>query len=311
MMPDAPAPPAFVIENDSVPKGEFLMREVETPEGPRRYKLYVPARYNKSRPAPLLVVLHGCTQDPDDIARGTRFNSLADESTFLVAYPEQPQKANGLKCWNWFDVAHQRRGKGEPALVAAIAQRVMNDYSVDARRVFIAGVSAGGAMALTTAYAYPEVFAAAGIHSGIAYGAVTSIADALTAMHSGAPNPAALSEAVIKGMGSRRHFPAIVFQGGADKSVNVVNASQVVAQLAESYGPRPLMKLSETSGEGAYGYHFTRKVYGNGRPLVEQWIVTELGHAWSGGSKDGTYTDPGGPDASREMLRFFLEHPRN
>lgn len=306
----ADAPPAIAIVADSTIDDHFLTREIETADGPRMYKLYVPKRYDKSRPAPLLVVLHGCTQNPDDIARGTRFNSLAEEKGFLVAYPEQPQKYNGLKCWNWFDASHQVRDRGEPQLIASITQRVMNDYSIDARRVYIAGVSAGGAMALNVAYAYPELFAAAGIHSGIAYGSATSIANALSAMHSGAQDPASLSAAVTKALGSARHFPAIVFQGKADKSVNFVNAEQIVSQLIALYQPTPLTRLPEKSGE-AGTYHYVRRLYGTGKPMVEEWVVDELGHAWSGGSKDGTYTDTNGPDASREMIRFFLEHPRS
>lgn len=308
MITDMPAPALSVV--DSATDDRFLSRVIETSDGPRSYKLYVPSRYDKSRPAPLLVVLHGCTQNPDDIARGTRFNELAEQSGMIVAYPEQPQKYNGLKCWNWFDPAHQTRGKGEPALIASIAERVMNDYSVDARRVFIAGLSAGGAMALTTAYAYPELFAAAGIHSGIAYAAVASVGDAMTAMRTGAPDPSALPAAVVRGMGSARHFPAIVFQGKADKSVNYVNSSQIVSQLAGSWKPSPLSKIGESSAENS-GYHSTTRLYGNGKAVIEEWVVDELGHAWSGGSKDGTYTDPKGPDASREMIRFFLQHPRS
>lgn len=304
MMPDVPP---MIVEADSI--GEFVVREIETPDGPRRYKLFIPKGYDKARPAPLLVVLHGCTQDPDDIAKGTRFNEIAGGTGFLVAYPEQPQKYNGLKCWNWFDAAHQARDKGEPALIASITRRVMSDYAVDSKRVYIAGLSAGGAMAVITAYAYPELFAAAGIHSGIAYGSVTSIANALTAMHSGASDPASLGLAVTKGFGSARHFSAIVFQGKADKSVNFINSSQIVSQLMESYAPEHLRQLSDTSGEVA-GYHFSKKTYGKDKPLIEEWIVDELGHAWSGGSKDGTYTDASGPDASKEMIRFFLEHPR-
>ena len=303
-------PPSTVAVADSAADQRFLSRVIETADGPRAYKLYVPSRYDKSRPAPLLVVLHGCTQNPDDIARGTRFNEIAEQSGMLVAYPEQPQKYNGLKCWNWFDSAHQTRGKGEPALIASIAQRVMNDYSVDARRVFIAGISAGGAMALTVAYAYPELFAAAGIHSGIAYGAVTNVAGAMVAMKSGAPEPASLSAAVVRGMGSARHFPAIVFQGKADKSVNFVNSAQIVSQLAESWKPSPLARIGESSGDNS-GYRVTTRMYGNGKALIEEWLVDELGHAWSGGSKNGTYTDEKGPDASREMIRFFLQHPRS
>lgn len=312
MMADNPPPAPAVIADFKAPaNGEFLMREIATPDGPRRFKLYVPSSYDKARPAPLLVILHGCTQDPDDIARGTRFNAIAEEKGMLVVYPEQPQKANGLKCWNWFDAAHQKRDLGEPGLIADITRRVLTEYSVDARRVFIAGVSAGGAMALTVAYAYPEMFAAAGIHSGIAYGAATSIADAMKAMGAGAADPAALPAMVETGMGSRRYFPAIVFQGAADKSVKVVNSSHVVSQLSESHRAGGLKKIGETTGTTDGGYHFTKRTWGNGRPVIEEWIVDELGHAWSGGSSDGTYADPKGPDAAREMVRFFLEHPRN
>ena len=306
MMTDMPPDIAAVAE--SAGAGEFLSRQIETADGPRMYKLFIPSGYDKRRPAPLLVVLHGCTQDPDDIARGTRFNTLAQQRGFLVAYPEQPQKYNGLKCWNWFDAGHQVRGKGEPALIASITQRVMADYSVESKRVFVAGVSAGGAMALTTAYAYPELFAAAGIHSGIAYGSANSIANALTAMRSGAADPSTLTTVVANAMGSSRSFPAIVFQGKADKSVNVVNAAQIVSQLSQSFVP-PLTKFVETTGE-ANGYHYKRRTVGSDKVYVEEWIIDELGHAWSGGSKDGTYADPSGPDASSEMIRFFLEHPR-
>lgn len=165
-------------------------------------------------------------------------------------------------------------------------------------------------MALTVAYAYPELFAAAGIHSGIAYGAVGTIAEAVTAMHAGAPIPSQLSEQVIRGMGSRRSFPAIVFQGGADKSVAAINADQVVSQLTGLF-EYPLTKLSESSAIAPGDYHVTKRTYGKGRALLEEWIVDELAHAWSGGSKDGTYTDVNGPDATREMVRFFFEHPRS
>ena len=309
MTPDLPANVAAVVEQDSATSTQFFEREIDTKDGPRRYKIFVPKSYDRKKPIPLIVVLHGCTQDPDDVARGTRFNEMAEANGFVVAYPEQPQKYNGLKCWNWFDQAHQKRDAGEPALIASITQRVINDYSIDARRVYIVGLSAGGAMALTVAYAYPELFAAAGIHSGIAYGAVGSVAEAVTAMHAGAPIPSGLAARVVSGMGSRRSFPAIVFQGRSDKSVNVINADQIVSQLAESFDPR-VAKLSEESGESAAGYHYTRRIYGNGRAMIEEWIVDELGHAWSGGSKEGTYTDPDGPDAGKEMVRFFLEHPR-
>jgi poly(hydroxyalkanoate) depolymerase family esterase len=309
-MTDTPPPPAIVTESARPAEGEFLTREIESADGVRRYKIYVPSSYDKTKPLPLIVVLHGCTQDPDDIARGTRFNTLAEERGFLVAYPEQPQRANGLKCWNWFDAAHQKRGQGEPALIAAITQRVIGDYSVDQKRVFIAGLSAGGAMALIAAYAYPEIFHAAGIHSGVAYAAATSLADALAVMHGGARDPAALPRAVVSAMGASPRLPAIIFQGRADKSVDVINSSQIVSQLTSARTPTSVALMTEAKATGPEGYHYSRKIYGNGGPVIEEWIVDELGHAWSGGSKEGTYTDPRGPDATREMVRFFFQTPR-
>lgn len=308
-MSDTP-PPVAAVAAEAQTAGEFTFREVTTADGPRRYKLFIPATYDKSRRAPLLIVLHGCTQDPDDVARGTQFNSLAGAKGVLVAYPEQPQNANGLKCWNWFDPAHQQRDNGEPALIAAIARTVITEYSIDTRQVYVAGLSAGGAMALTVAYAYPELFAAAGIHSGVAYGAAGSIGEALKAMATGASNPDSLASAVVKAMGRGRAFPAIVFQGASDKSVKLVNAGQVVSQLSELHAAGGLKKGSPSTGFTQDGYHYSRTTYGKGKPSIEEWIVDELGHAWSGGSSEGTYTDPKGPSASREMLRFFLEHPR-
>lgn len=308
-MPDTP-PPIPAVAAPAQTAGEFTFREVTTADGPRRYKLFIPVSYDKSRRAPLLIVLHGCTQDPDDVARGTEFNSLAGAKGMLVAYPEQPQKANGLKCWNWFDPAHQQRDRGEPALIAAITRAVIDEHSIDTRRVYIAGLSAGAAMALTVAYAYPEIYAAAGIHSGIAYGVAGSIGEAIKAMASGASHPDSLASTVVKGMGSRRSFPAIVFQGGADKSIRPVNAGQVVSQLSELHLPGGLKKGLPSTGVAEGGYHYSRTTYGKGKPSIEEWIVDELGHAWSGGSAEGTYTDPKGPVASREMLRFFLGHQR-
>lgn len=307
-----PTPPAAIVElklSDST----FTWHQIETADGPRRFMLYVPSGHDGKKRAPLLVVLHGCTQDPENIARGTRFNQLAEERKMLVAYPEQPQKSNSLKCWNWFDQSHQLRDKGEPALIANITRKVMADYKIDTKRVFIAGVSAGGAMALITSYSYPEIFAAAGIHSGIAYGAATTIADALRAMIAGAQDSSTLGALVTKAIASPKSFPAIVFQGEVDKSVKALNSHQIVSQLG-ALSAGGLKQLADTAAVTPQGYHYTRRIYGagkKGKPVVEEWTVAELGHAWSGGSTEGTYTDPKGPDAGREMIRFFMEHPRH
>ncbi len=306
-MVDVSSPPA-AIATDSLP-GQFVTKEISTPAGSRRYKLYIPASYDGKKAVPLVVVLHGCTQDPDNVARGTRFNVAAEKSQVLVAYPEQPAAANGLKCWNWFDAAHQKRDAGEPALIAAITRQVMTDMRVDLHRVYIVGLSAGAAMALTVSYAYPDIYAAAGLHSGIAYGVATSTPEAIRRMGVGATDPADFAGAVGRAFGTNRAIPTIVFQGKSDKTVNPANADNIVTQLLGGFDESVANARSEEAGTTTGSYHFSRKSYG--KPVVvEEWIVDELGHAWSGGSAEGTYTDARGPDATGEIMRFLLQHRR-
>jgi poly(hydroxyalkanoate) depolymerase family esterase len=293
--------------------GSFITRVLSTAAGERRYKIYIPGSYNGSAPFPLVVMLHGCTQDPDDFARGTRMNELAEVKSVLLVYPEQPASANPRKCWNWYEPAQQKRDEGEPALIAAITRQVMQDYRVDAKRVYVAGISAGAAMAVTTALSYPELFAAVASHSGIAYGAASNVTEALAAMQGRANGDSTLLSRGVKAMGTRaRAMPAIVFQGASDHVVQPENAKQIVAQFqavqSTAKGPHGLDRPVE-NGETPGGYHFTRAVHGTGDTTIEVWLVDELGHAWSGGSADGTFTDSRGPDATKEILRFFLEHP--
>jgi poly(hydroxyalkanoate) depolymerase family esterase len=263
--------------------------------GSRRYKLYVPGRY-RGEPLPLVVMLHGCTQSPDDFAAGTRMNEHAEEQMFLVAYPEQPQSANPGRCWNWFDGRDQRRGHGEPSLIAGITRRIMRDFPVETGRVYIAGLSAGGAAAAIMAAAYPDLYAAIGVHSGLACGAARDLPSAVAAMRDGGA-PAGASSAA-----ARTVVPTIVFHGDRDTTVNPVNGDQVIAQAT------PATSL-ETIVERGTGYVRTSRVDGTGRSMLEHWSLHGVGHAWSGGSPNGSYTDPRGPDASREMIRFFLQHP--
>jgi poly(hydroxyalkanoate) depolymerase family esterase len=298
----------------SAETGQFIMREISTEHGTRRYKLYIPSGYDGSKTFSLVVMLHGCTQDPDDIARGTRFNESAEEKEVFVAYPEQPESANLRKCWNWYEPAHQKRDEGEPALIASITRRVMQDYRVDPQRVYVAGVSAGAAMAVTVALTYPDLYAAVGSHSGLPYGAAATVMEALAAMQ-GKNSGADVLAAKAKGaMGTRaRSMPAIVFQGGSDHVVNATNAVQLVAQLSSIQGVPSSDKAMSTMGEkveSSNGYQYTHSLHGSGETAIELWVVEELGHAWSGGSPAGTFTDAKGPSATTEMLRFFLAHPR-
>jgi poly(hydroxyalkanoate) depolymerase family esterase len=283
----------------SIPDGaRFEERAFANQAGSRAYKLYVPSGYT-GQPLPLVVMLHGCTQSPDDFAAGTRMNELAEEQTFLVAYPEQLQSANASKCWNWFSTNDQQRDQGEPSLIAGITRRIMSDFPIISGRVFIAGLSAGGAAAAIMGSTYPDLYAAIGVHSGLACGAARDLPSAFTAMRQGGPSSRKVP---------RQGVPTIVFHGDRDATVNPINAAQIIDQSKAAAN----LQTTVSKGKSAGGLSYTRVVQSDqsGRPILEQWTLHGAGHAWSGGSAAGSYTEPRGPDASREMLRFFLQQGR-
>ncbi|MGJ7511757.1 extracellular catalytic domain type 1 short-chain-length polyhydroxyalkanoate depolymerase [Variovorax sp. GT1P44] len=263
------------------------------------YKLFVPAK-GAGTPRPLLLMLHGCTQHPEDFAAGTQMNRLAREHGFLVLYPAQTQHANSSKCWNWFKSQHQQRDRGEPALLAALTQSVIAGQAVDPTRVYVAGLSAGGAMADILGRTHPDLFAAVGVHSGLPSGSASDLMSALAAMNSGH----------TKGATPGPTPPTIVFHGDADATVHPRNGDQVVAAVLAGRADGVAPNVQEASGTSARGRAFTRRTYGGaeGHPVIEHWVLHGAGHAWAGGSPQGSYTDPSGPDASAEMLRFFLLH---
>ncbi|WP_127088278.1 alpha/beta hydrolase family esterase [Aquabacter cavernae] len=286
----------------AIPDGaRFEDRIFVNEAGSRAYKLYVPSVL-RDEALPLIVMLHGCTQSPDDFATGTRMNEVAEEFGFFVAYPEQSKSANASKCWNWFNGTDQRRGRGEPSLIAGIAREVMHDFPVREGQVYVAGMSAGGAAAAIMGEAYPDLFAAVGVHSGLACGLASDVATAFGAMRDGG------STSGSSRRGAGRIPPTIVFHGDKDGTVNPVNADQVIARAKAD------AKLTSIANHGTArgGMRFTRTVTMNevGDPVLEQWTLHGAGHAWSGGNSAGSYTDPSGPDASREMARFFLQQAR-
>jgi poly(hydroxyalkanoate) depolymerase family esterase len=259
--------------------------------GTRDYKLYVPDSC-RGEPVPLVVMLHGCTQDADDFAAGTQMNSLAERHRFIVVYPVQPKRANASKCWNWFKPAEQRQGAGEPSLIAGITREVMAAHDIDPARVYVAGLSAGGAMAAIMVRTYPELFAAAGVHSGLPAGVAHDLPSALAAMKGGK------DKGFVADSPKR---PLIVFHGDADATVHLSNCSRLVEGFRELDAVQ-----SPTAGQRACT---VRRFMSSDGIKAEAWIVHGAPHAWAGGSAQGSYTDPAGPDASGEMVRFFLEHP--
>jgi poly(hydroxyalkanoate) depolymerase family esterase len=281
--------------------GEFVARSFSDAAGARDYKLYIPAGAGRQRP--LVVMLHGCKQSPDDFAAGTAMNALAEADGVFVAYPGQSSRANGHKCWNWFEPRDQGREGGEAGIIAGITRAVIAEHGIDPRRVYIAGLSAGAAAAANVAQAYPDLYAAVGIHSGLAAGCARDLSSAMMAMNMGAPGSTPPSGFGASPEGLR--LPTIVFHGDGDTTVHPRNGEQVLAQ-AGADGLRALDAQGEPVGPGGLAYSRTRFADAAGRVRIESWRVHGLAHAWSGGDPAGSYTDPRGPDASRAMLDFFL-----
>ena len=291
--------------------GQFIDGSHTNPAGTRPFKLYIPS----GAPAglrPMVVMLHGCKQNPGDFAAGTRMNEHAQALGWYVLYPGQQPAANQMNCWNWFQEADQHRGRGEPSIIADMTCRVIAEHDIDPNRVYVAGLSAGGAMSAIMATTYPEIYAAAGIHSGLPHAAANDLVSALMAMKKGpstnAGAPARTERVVV---------PTIVFHGDRDTTVHPSNGEEVIAQARfSSSQSAAAMAGGQTDAEQgvvAGGHTYTRRTHRDalGRCDAEHWIVHGAGHAWSGGSRKGSYTDPLGPDASAEMVRFFAEHPQS
>ena len=292
---------ARVIPDDAAPVApssqdveQFIAGRFAHRAGTRDYKLFIPTPRDDT-PRSLIVMLHGCTQNADDFAKGTRMNVLGAAHNALVLYPEQTRQANAQGCWNWFKHNHQERGRGEPALLADMARHIAQSHGVDPARVYVAGLSAGGAMAAILASTYPDVFAAAGVHSGLPAGAARDLPGALAAMQGQRGGGAATQ--------SGSNVRMIVFHGDADTVVHPSNGERVAQSHAGNAA-----SVDEERSIQVGTRSCTRRLHkdAQGQVLTEQWLVHGAGHAWSGGNPAGSYADQRGPDASAEMVRFFL-----
>lgn len=285
-----------------IPDGaSFALRRFTSKAGVREFKLYVPASASK-KPRGLILMLHGCTQNPDDFAAGTNMNAVAEAHGLLVAYPHQTRASNASACWNWFEEAHQRRDMGEPGILAGLTRKLISEFGIEKTQVFVAGLSAGAAMAVILAKTYPDVFRAVGVHSGLAYQSAGNVMSAMAVMrgHSGSRQA---GKAQVQDA-STEPVRTIIFHGSADRTVNPSNAQHI---LDTAHGAID-QQASVTSSGTSNGRRFTRTVMSrkDGTPIIENWLIDGAGHTWSGGHTSGSYADAKGPDASAEMVRFFL-----
>lgn len=295
-------------EGDENSGGQFLTKSFTNHAGTRNYKVYIPSNYH-GEVVPVIVMLHGCTQNPDDFARGTRMNVVAEEMKCIVVYPAQSQSSNSSKCWNWFKTLDQQRDQGEPSIIAGITHQVISDYKLDRRRVYVAGLSSGGAMAIILGTTYPDLYAAVGVHSGLPYGSAQDLTSAFKAMRGA--NPGVKGKPRTSKTDFRpRSIPIIVFHGDRDTTVHSSNADRLIKQNVSQGGAcadRMDPDVIVQEGKVPHGHAYTRTLYQdkNGRTVAENWMIHGAGHAWAGGSNKGSYTDAKGPDASEEMMRFF------
>jgi poly(hydroxyalkanoate) depolymerase family esterase len=287
-----------------IPDGaQFLVRSYACRAGSRQYKLYIPAD-RPDGPQGLVVMLHGCTQSPDDFAVGTGMNAVAEAHGLLVAYPAQASTHNGGSCWNWFRPGDQRRDIGEPAIIAGITRALIAEFDIDPSRVYVAGLSAGGAMAVVMGEVYPELYAAIGVHSGLPYGSASDVVSAFAAMRDEPGGGHPMPRLAAGGKAVR----TIVFHGSADQTVHPANADRIIAAARAR---TEAGEVKRVEGRSASRRIYTRTIVltAEGAAAAELWLIEGAGHAWSGGQAAGSYTDPAGPDASAEMVRFFLSDP--
>jgi poly(hydroxyalkanoate) depolymerase family esterase len=315
---DAAAPGADTAGTDGARESGATATLLSKSAGGRSYRLYVPSTRAPGSPAPLVLMLHGCNQTPDDFAAGTRMNDVAEARGWLVAYPEQPSSAQPYQCWQWYEASQQRRDGSEPASLAAIVDAVRKEQGIDPKRVYVAGLSAGGAMAVVLGATYPDLFAAIAVHSGVEFGGATSAAASVNVLRVGGPSPDAQGDAAWAAMGARaRVVAALVIHGEADKVVAPVNGAQVVSQWLRTNdraddgalnGSVPTTPTSSATGAAdGKGWKLSAYADKTGRVVVQSYSVAGLPHAWSGGDPAGTWTDTG-PSASAWVADFFAAH---
>jgi poly(hydroxyalkanoate) depolymerase family esterase len=316
--PGKPKPPAKSPAKNPTPApaplpgpGTLTTRSYSGSAGTLAYELYIPSSYKAGTAVPLVISLHGCTENADVMRQLTAWDKLAESKGFIVAFPQQSSSNNSFECWNFFQSADMQRGSGEAAMIAGITQWVQQNYSVDSKRTYVSGFSAGGAMTSVMAATYPDLYAAAGVGDGCEYAATATCAGYQSA------DPNSAGQQAYTAMGSHaRVMPVIDFEGDQDQIVPPVNAQQLVQQWQVTDGlvmhtTVPSSATSTSYGFSPGGQSYTESVYGDGsgHELIQAWVVHGMSHAWSGGCSCEQYSDPAGPDETGAMYAFFMNHP--
>ncbi len=241
--------------------------------GQLRARVYVPEGIADK--APLVVVLHGCTQNAALYDQGSGWSRLADRHGFALLFPEQQRANNPNLCFNWFEPADTRRGSGEAASIRSMVAHMTEQYDVDSARIFVTGLSAGGGMASVMLAAYPDVFAGGAIIAGIAYGCAGSVGEAFSCMAGGGRESAtALGDLVRKASGHKGPWPRVsVWHGDADRTVSSINGDDIVTQWLNVHGLPP-----KPSVDGEVEGYPPRVWAKDGEPRVEQYVITGMGH---------------------------------
>jgi poly(hydroxyalkanoate) depolymerase family esterase len=307
--PGSPSAPGLTSGSTGFTSGNYT-----NGSGALGYELYVPSTYRAGTPTPLVVALHGCTQSADAYRQASGWDAFGQAKGFIVLFPQQTSSRNYLTCWNWFQQADMQRGSGEPAIIAGMVTAIEHGYSIDSHRIYVAGFSAGGAMANVMAATYPDLFAAVGVGSGCEY-------NGLPCTGYQGPDPTQTGAQAYHAMGAyARVMPAIVFQGDADSIVAPANAPEIVRewQVTDNYvmsgsanGPIPTTAMKYSFGWVPSGRLYTVTSYpdSHGNELIEYWSIRGMDHAWSGGNASQQYTDPSGPNETATMYAFFANHP--
>jgi len=295
--------------------------------GMRSYKVFLPSNHSESTnhgKIPVIIALHGCMQDSESFAAGTRLNEWAEKLGFAVYYPEQSKFFNIYNCWNWFLPTNQMKNTGEAELIMGGLKKVTREFSLNKDKTFLLGMSSGGAVVSILANCYPRSFQAVATHHGTMYKAASDVFSAKEVVYNGskiAPEVAAAKGYSCSGFTPKKNpLPAVIIHGSRGAVMRAIHATQVESELRifNDYLDNGIrdnslddeMTFEKFTPDNLYSYDVVTWSH-RGRPYIKRYMIETLGHAWSGGDNQYEFNDPHGPDATKIILDFFSEYGLN